>query len=91
MTQKGEIAQFSLLADEGKETYEFCFKRFKDLCVRDPPIIIIDKVRNVTKTNIKIFNFIAYEQDNLTGWRFRFQRKHDWIFANTLQTNGTAD
>ena len=56
VTKKGEIAQFSLLADEGKESYEFCFKTFKNLCVRDPPVLIIDKVSNVIKTNVGISN-----------------------------------
>ena len=36
-------------------------------------------------------NFIAYEQDTLTGLTLSISSETDWIFANTLQTNGTAD
>lgn len=43
-TGKGEVVQFAIMADECDESYRFCFDSFKQQCVRDPPVIIIDKV-----------------------------------------------
>ena len=44
VTGKGEIAQFMFLADECDETYQFAYESFKDLCLRDVPVLIVDKV-----------------------------------------------
>ena len=44
VTGKGEVVQFAFLADERDSAYDFCHRSFKQLCFRDPPVLIIDKV-----------------------------------------------
>ena len=43
-TNKGEIGQLSFMGDESGEAYQFAFTTFRSICLRDPPVIIIDKV-----------------------------------------------
>ena len=48
VTGKGEIAQFMFLADECDETYQFAYESFNDLCLQDPPVLLVDKVGQFT-------------------------------------------
>ena len=43
-TNKGEVGQLSFMGDEGGEAYQFAFTTFRSICLRDPPVIIVDKV-----------------------------------------------
>ena len=51
VTGNGEIAQFMFLADECDETYQFAYDSFKDLCLQDPPVLLVDKVGQFTHVN----------------------------------------
>ena len=48
-TNKGEVGQLSFMGDEGGVAYQFAFTTFRSICLRDPPVIIIDKVDTFSK------------------------------------------
>ena len=43
---KGEVAQFCFMADECDKSYNFCFESLKQICIRSPPVFMVDKVRD---------------------------------------------
>ena len=55
VTNRGEVAQFAFMSDEGAEAYEFIFRAFKMASKRDPPIIILDKDFNELKVINRVF------------------------------------
>ena len=48
-TNRGEICQIAIMADECLESYQFIFEQFKNSFRTDPLVIIIDKVFIVFK------------------------------------------
>ena len=55
VSNRGEIAQISFLADEGAEVYKFTFSSFKKTFGKDPSIVLIDKDFNELKIVKEVF------------------------------------
>ena len=55
VSNRGEIAQISFLADEGAEVYKFMFSSFKKTFGKDPSIVLIDKDFNELKIVKEVF------------------------------------
>ena len=54
-TNKSEIASFSFMADESKESFRFSFSSFDYLMSHNPAVIIIDKVISLNYLLFSIF------------------------------------